>query len=183
MRTNLSQKLLKIVDEIDRCGNVNMTKLTVLKKWFEHPGRLAAFGIWMAGKAVSLEGKKRGKVAKLVNEARSLLADSDPVRPQIDRQKATILYRDLREFQNEFRNHEWGAVRVIHNLNLLLIEEGLDLYLRHFDSPPRGYKLAVDYCHNYDMRYGNGLNGPSRGRVKEIASFVDFLEAAEEILK
>ena len=35
MRTNIPEKLLKIVEEIDENGNASLTRLTVLKKWLE----------------------------------------------------------------------------------------------------------------------------------------------------
>ena len=35
MRTAVPEKLLKIVDEIQANGDVPITRLTVLKKWFE----------------------------------------------------------------------------------------------------------------------------------------------------
>ena len=37
MRTKVPEKLLAIVDEIDATGNSNLTRLTVLKKWFQVP--------------------------------------------------------------------------------------------------------------------------------------------------
>ena len=52
-------------------------------------------------------------------------------------------------------------LRVIHNWNLLLVEEGVGFYLWHADSPIHGYKLATNYCQPYDPRYGISLNGPS----------------------
>ncbi len=48
MRTNIPEKLLKIVEEIDERGDANLTRLAVLKKWFERPERLSAFAIWVA---------------------------------------------------------------------------------------------------------------------------------------
>ena len=48
MRTAVPEKLLKLLDDIDTRGNVPLTRLTVLKKWFEHPGRLSVFGLWVA---------------------------------------------------------------------------------------------------------------------------------------
>ena len=53
MRTNIPEKLLKIVEEIDENGNASLTRLTVLKKWLERPERLSAFAIWVAARAVS----------------------------------------------------------------------------------------------------------------------------------
>ena len=57
MRTNIPEKLLKIVEEIDENGNASLTRLTVLKKWLERPERLSAFAIWVAARAVSAKAK------------------------------------------------------------------------------------------------------------------------------
>jgi len=45
MRTSAPEKLLKVVDEIDAHGHASLTRLIVLKKWFERPKRLSAFSI------------------------------------------------------------------------------------------------------------------------------------------
>ena len=34
MRTNIPEKLIKIAEEIETTGQANLTRLTVLKKWF-----------------------------------------------------------------------------------------------------------------------------------------------------
>jgi len=179
MRTHIPEKLLKIVEEIDDLGSARLTKLTVLKKWFERPERLCAFVIWIAARSVSGKGKASGEAAKLFREARALLAGLDKVHPELDRQAARALHDRLRDFQNEYQNQRWGPVRIVRNWNLMLVEEGLAIYLWHPDSPAHGYKLAADYCQHYDPRYGNGLCGPSRTRIAEIVRFMLTLEALE----
>jgi len=47
MRTNVPEKLLKVVEEIDAHGQANLTRLVVLKKWFEPPRCLSALAIWV----------------------------------------------------------------------------------------------------------------------------------------
>jgi hypothetical protein len=183
MRTDGPEKLLKIIEEIDDRENANLTKLTVLKKWFKHPGRLSAFAVWVARRAVARKGKTSGEAAKFFREARALLVGLDEVHPEMDQQAAEILHDRLRNFQNEYREDRWGRIRIVHHWNLVLIEYGLAIYLWHSDSPTRGYKLAADYCQNYDPRYGNGLNGPSRTKIGEIVRFMFILEALEDNLE
>jgi hypothetical protein len=183
MRTAVPEKLLKIVEEIDERGNANLTKLTVLKKWFEHPGRLPAFAVWVARRAVARKGKTSGVAGEFFREAKTLLAGPDKVHPEIDRQAAEVLHDHLRDFQNEYREDRWGRIRIIHHWNLVLIEYGLAVYLWRSGSPTRGYKLAADYCQNYDPRYGTGLNGPSRTKIGEIVRFMFTLEALEDNLE
>jgi hypothetical protein len=74
MRTNIPEKLLKIAGDIDEHGCANLTRLVVLKKWFERPERLAVFAIWTATRATSRKGKTAGPAAELFREARTLLA-------------------------------------------------------------------------------------------------------------
>ena len=179
-RTNVPEKLLKIVDEIDERGSANSTRLTVLKKWFERPERLSAFAIWVASKAVSRKGKTSGAAAELFREARTLFAGLDRLHPVLDRHTAQALHDRLREFQNEYQNQQWGPVRIVHNWNLLLIEQGLAVWLWHLDSPALGYKLAADYCQHYDSRYGNALCGPSRTKIEEMVRFMFTVEALED---
>jgi hypothetical protein len=72
------------------------------------------------------------------------------------------------------------TLRNLCNWNLMLVEQGLSIYLWHLDSSAHGYKLAADYCQHYDPRYGNGLNGPSRTKIAEIVRFMFTIEALED---
>src|SRR5438309_11048568 len=58
MRTNIPEKLLAISDEIVARGHANLTRLTVLKPWFERPNRLRAFAICVAARAKSRKGRQ-----------------------------------------------------------------------------------------------------------------------------
>ena len=180
MRTNVPEKLLKIVEEIDADGNARLTRLTVLKKWFERPERLSAFAVWVARRAVAQKGKVKGEAAALFKEAQALLAGVDKLHPELERGAAQALHDRLRRFQNEYRNVAWGAARIINDWNLFLVEQGLAIYLGYEPSPSEGYKLAADYCRHYDPRYGVGLNGPSRTKIMEIVRFMNVIEALED---
>ena len=59
MRTPFPEKILKIIADLDTHGNVALTRLTVLKEWFEHPGRLAAFGLWVVRRSAGRSGKTK----------------------------------------------------------------------------------------------------------------------------
>jgi hypothetical protein len=180
MRTHVPEKLISIADQINEGGSVALTKLTVLKKWFERPSRLSSFAIFVASNACSRKGKTARDAAILFREARQLLAELDVYAPNIHRVEAEKLHRRLKEFQNEYKSSSWGQVRLIYNQNLFLVEEGLRIYLWHTDSPSQGYRLAANYCEHYDPRYGNGLNGASYTRIHEIARFMLTFEALEK---
>ena len=178
--TDVRQKLLKIADDIAERGNANLTRLTVLKKWFGHPGRLPPFAIWVASQAISGKGKTGVEATELFRQARALLARVNPYAPRVNRTSAKALHDRLQAFQNEYKNQQWGPVRIIHNWDLLLVEQALAICLWYSDSPTHGYKLAADYCQHYDSRHGNGLNGPSRTKIEEMARFVNKLEEMQE---
>ena len=142
MRTNVSEKLLKIVDEIDAGSYANLTKLAVLKKWFERPERLSAFAIWVAARAVSRKGKTTGAAAELFRAARKLFSGVDKIRPKLDKDAAQLLHDRLREFQNDYENQRWARVRIVHNWNLM------------FCRGSRGFRSrCVDYPYGKVKRY------------------------------
>ena len=183
MRTAVPEKILKIIDDIDTQGNASLTRLTVLKKWFGHPGRLSAFGLWVARRAAGRPGKTKGEYAALLRETGALLGPAstrESVFAQPDRRAAEDLHTRARMAQNEFENQQWGPVRIVRCWPLMLVEEGLAIYLWRADSPSHGYKLAADWAQNYDSRHGNGLNGPSRGKLHELVRFMFAVEAIED---
>ncbi|MEN9675285.1 MAG: hypothetical protein RIS76_1181 [Verrucomicrobiota bacterium] len=73
MCTPVPERLLAIADEIDAHGSASLTRLTVLKKWLENPGRLPAFGLWIAKRAAGHKGKTKGAAGALMDQARALL--------------------------------------------------------------------------------------------------------------
>jgi len=176
-RTTISDKLQEIAAAIDQHGSANLTRLAVFKKWFEVSRRLSSFAIFIADRASKQKKKTTKEAEELIREVRTLLADVDVFAPVIPREAATKLLISLRAFQNEHKNIPWGAVRIISDHNLYLIECGLQIYLGRGDTPADGYRLAADYCENYDWRYGTGPNGPSRRRIEEIIDFVHHVEA------
>ncbi len=184
MRTLVPDKILKIIEDIQSQGNVSLTRLTVLKKWFEQrPERLPAFGLWVARKAAGRKGKTAGLPGQLLNEARKLVgtgATRESLFQQLAPQAAKDLHERARLAQNEFKNQQWGPVRIIHCWPLLLVEQGLALHAGIQRHPSDGYKLAADWAQNYDSKYGNGLNGPSAGKLEELVRFLFNVEAVED---
>lgn len=181
MRTNVPEKLLAIAEEIAAKGRANTTRLTVLKKWFERPGRLPAFGLWVARGAAGRKGKTKGAAGALLDEARALLGSEDG--RSINRRAAQSLHDRARDFQNTYENHQWGAVRIVNCWQLMLVEKGLALHLDATRTPADGYRLAANLCDHYDPRYGTGLSGPSQTKIMEIVRFMFTVEADEEFKK
>jgi hypothetical protein len=129
MRTDIAEKPLKISAEIAKRGDANLTRLTVLKKWFGHPGRLPPFAIWVASRAISGKGKTAVEATELFRQARDLIARVNPYAPRVNRTSAKALHDRLQTFQNEYKNQQWGPVRIIHNWDLLLVEQALAICL------------------------------------------------------
>jgi hypothetical protein len=173
----IQDKLASIIAEIDRTGHADIMRLTVLKKWFKHPKRLAAFGLWVAQRAVARGDAATGAAKDLFTQAQALLIDNTPAGSRPSWEEAERLHRRLRLFQNRFQRQTWGPVRIIDSWELLLIEEGLNLYLNVNASPTDGYRLAVDDCAHYDPRFGQDLNGPSRAKIEALIGFIATIEA------
>jgi len=181
MRTIIPEKLLIVATEIKEQGSANLTRLTVLKKWFEQPHRLSSFAIFIAKRTSGRKGKSTGEAAKLFRNARVLLKGANIFSPEVPQETAKKLHGYLHAFQNEHKKLRWGTARIIKNHHLFLIEEGLRIYLWHSNSPPEGYRLAANYCEHYDPSCGNCLNGPSYTKIHEIVRFMFTIEALEDI--
>jgi hypothetical protein len=93
---------------------------------------------------------------RLVGQAHALLTEPGPSGSRPAWGATETLYRRARAFQSQREGQAWGSVRVIRDWDLLLLEQGLGLYLGHRNSPTDGYRLAVDDCAHYDPCYGEG---------------------------
>lgn len=181
MRTTVPEKLLVVAADIKEQRFASLTRLTVLKKWFEEPNRLSSFAIFIAKRACGRKGKSTGEAAKLFQNARALLKDTNILCPTMSREAAEKLHSRLHAFQNEHKKLRWGTARIIKNQNLFLVEGGLRIHLWHLDLPQEGYRLATKYCEHYDPSYGNCLNGPSYTKILEIVRFMFTIEALEDV--
>jgi len=84
-RTAISDKLREIAAAIEQRGSANLTRLTVIKKWFEVPSHLSSFAIFIADHASRRKTKTTKKAGELIREARTLLADVDVFGPNVPR--------------------------------------------------------------------------------------------------
>jgi hypothetical protein len=177
--SDIPYKLQKILGDIEESGRANLTRLTVLKKWFETPSRLLSFGIFIACRASTNKRETKAEERELLRETHDLLTDVDVLGPAIARTDAARLCARLEAFQCQYQKLKWTSVRVIYNMDLFFVESGLRLYLGNGVSPVEGYRLAANYCEHYDPRYGTGLNGPSVARIEELIGFVLAIEDHE----
>lgn len=75
MALTIHQKLGAILAQIDRNGSAELVRLTVLKTWFDKPGRLIAFALWMAQQATTGKPPASETEAALLAQVRDLLAE------------------------------------------------------------------------------------------------------------
>jgi len=179
MPPSLPSQLASIIAEIDRTGHADVLRLTVLKKWFKDLGRVRAFGLWVAERAAVRRDITDGEAGDLFALARAVLLEQPPAGAKPEWVETERLYRRMCAFQNEVTRQQWGPVRIIRNHDLLLVEEGLALYLDLRTTPTDAYRLAVEDCAHYDGRYGRDLNGPSRDKLLALIGFVTTREAME----
>ena len=129
MRTNIPEKIVSILRDIDQFGSQERSRLTILKKWFQVPSRTKTFAIFVAMRASSRSGKVESDEKELFRLSRKLLNGADVVKPSVDKRKARALCRKLHDFQKDQKRTRWAVVRIIKNWNLFLIEQGLQIYL------------------------------------------------------
>jgi hypothetical protein len=174
---SIQSRLAAIVAEIDRTGHADVLRLTVLKRWLEQAPRLRALGLWVATRAAARGDAAAGEAGALFAQAQALLPGDASPGAEPGRAELAGLYRRLCTFQDKTVRQRWGPVRIIRNHDLLLVEDGLALYLGLCAAPTDGYRLAVEHCAHYDSRYGRDLNGPSRERLLELIGFVATQDA------
>ncbi len=178
MKTDIPEKLIKIANAIDEQGSQNLTRLTVLKKWFERKSRLFSFAIFIAKKSSHKKGKSKGVTGELFDRSKDFLKEINEYHPKFDHTQASELCTSLKVFQSQIKATKWADVRIIENTNLFHIEKALEIIIHDLDASD-GYSLARIYCENYDPKYGNSLNGKSANRIDEIVRFMSTLEAKE----
>lgn len=181
MRTEIPEKIVSILQDVERFGSQEPSRLTVLKKWFQVTSRLKSFAIFVAKRALSHSGKVKSDEKEPFRLSRELLNGVDVVKPSVDKRRAKGLCRKLHDFQKDRGSTRWAVVRIIKNWNLFLVEQGLQIYLDRANDVAAGYKLASDYCRHYDPRYGSTLNSGSKHKLKEVISFMFAVEACEEL--
>lgn len=171
MRTGIPEQLQAIIDDIEAGRNVPTTRLAVVSGWFVHPGRLSAFGLWLARWVAGHKGKAGGDAGVLLRDAGLLLGTAstrESYFQRIPQESALKLHDRARELQAASGNKQ-----------LSFLEKGLALHMRLTDSPSDGCALVAQWAQNSDDRSDNGLTGSSRGRLSGLLRFMFSVEALE----
>ena len=162
------RKLDEIVEAIRRNENVQVTRLTVVKKLCENPDAAGAFALFLARKSQGRLREKKGKERYLQLANRAIREMKQYLDDPTDDRKSGLLSR-LKELVDEQNEHEWikwGAVRKIKNWDLLTVERTLRAVLRREEAPYWLYQAARDHV-------GSSMNltKESIPRIEEIARF------------
>ncbi len=162
------RKLDEIVEAIRRNENVQVTRLTVVKKLCENPDAAGAFALFLARKSQGRLREKKGKERYLQLANRAIREMKQYLDDPTDDRKWGLLSR-LKELVDEQNEHEWikwGAVRKIKSWDLLTVERTLRAVLRREEAPYWLYQAARDHV-------GSSMNltKESIPRIEEIARF------------
>ena len=166
-------KLAQLADALARGESCNITRLTVLKSLCKNPRdaqRFVAYLLWrkfpnpteVPGRPAEKELFQRG----LAEIHRRLTAP-----PSQAYQGLWRLFHEIEGSQGETKPTAWGAVRLIDNSSLLLVEFALGSFLPGNGAPFWAYRCARLYCERYDSRYGTGLIPESAPFVRDVADF------------
>src|SRR5271157_4199739 len=141
------QKLDKIIEAIRRKENVQVTRLTVVKKLCENPEAAGAFAMFLARKAQGRLRDKQGKeryfqlASSAISEMKYYLDD-----PTEDRkQRLQSLLLEIEAEQNEYESVKWGVVRNIKSRDLVVVEKTLRTILNRDEAPYWLYQASRDY--------------------------------------
>ena len=77
----------------------------------------------------------------------------------------------MEQEQDEYKRIGWGQVRIVHSMELVVVENALKSILRDHEAPTWLYQAARDYAERYDPRHGTGLIPTSAPMMQEIADF------------
>ena len=141
------RKLEETVEAIHRKENVEITRLTVVKKLCENPDAAGAFALFLARKSQGRlrEKKSKGRYLQLANRAIREMKIY-PAEPSIDQTlRLGSLLHEIEGEQNEYESVKWGVVRNVKSWDLLIVEHALRSIHRIHEAPYWLYKAARDY--------------------------------------
>ena len=162
------QKLDKIIEAIRRKENVQVTRLTVVKKLCENPEAAGAFAMFLARKSQARLREKQGnqRYRQLVNRAIREMKPYLAIPLRIARSGSGPYFGKSRLNRTSTRYISWGMVRNIKSWDLLIVEKTLRTILRTDEAPYWLYQAARD--HVGSSMY---LTKESIPKIEEIARF------------
>lgn len=167
------EKLDRVAEDLRRGGHFSITWLTTLKSLCEDPKAAGAFALFLARKIQKRMREKEAprRYRELVNRA---VREMKPYLDESTEERKEGLYDRLREIekeQDEYKRISFGQVRIVHSMELVVVENALKSILREAEAPIWLYQAARDYAERYDSRHGTGLIPASAPMMQEIADF------------
>jgi hypothetical protein len=167
------RKFAEIAEGLRRGERFEITRLTSLKGLCKDAHAARSFAMFLAvhARKKALEKKVPERVERLmaraITEMKSFLDD-----PNKERKESLYpLLREMEQEQNEYKRISWNMVRIVHSMELVVVEEALKSLLRDHEAPTWLYQAARDYAERYDSRHGTGLIPSSAPMMQEIADF------------
>lgn len=161
---------------------VTITRLTSLKSLCQEPTVAARFVTLLARKTFERVEQGQGHTRQrppeqeqvhrqLMSEALAEMEGWPTTPTEAGRQRLWKLLGRMQNEQNECQRIKWGAVRLIHDNDLLVLEYAVRCLLNPHESGVWAYQTARQYAERYDSRYGTGLIPESAPFVQDIADF------------
>jgi hypothetical protein len=175
-------KLAEIAAGLRQGQHFEITRLTSLKGLCHDPAVAARFVTFLARHTLHRVEKGKGRSERLPPEQarahRQLMRDAVALMEKgLDaptetcRQRLAELLWQMEQAQNEYKNIRWGAVRLIRDPDLLLVEYAARCVLRPDESAAWAYQTARHYAERYDSRFATGLVPESAPLVQDIVIF------------
>jgi hypothetical protein len=167
------RKFSEIAEGLRRGQHFEITRLTSLKGLCKEPRAAWRFALFLAvhARKIAEEKKATERVKGLMDEAITQMESylDDPAKERKDR--LYPLLREIEQEQDEYKRISWGQVRIVHSMELVVVENALKSILRDHEAPFWLYQAARDYAERYDPRHGTGLIPSSAPMMQEIADF------------
>lgn len=177
-----ARKFAEMAAELRQGRDFSITRLTSVKNLCQEPATAARFVTYLA--RITLErvaqGKGRtrqrpdaeaGRHWQLMTEAVVALEQwLDSPSESLRQQLRELLGRMWQE-QHEYKNIPFGAMRLVRDWDLLLMEYAVQCILHPDESPYWGYQTASHYAERSSSRYPNGLTPESAPLVQDIADY------------
>jgi hypothetical protein len=124
------------------------------------------------GRAAHLDTDVQHRHTELMTDAMAEM-EAWLKQPSEERRRRLLeLQGRMRSQQNEHKNIPYGAVRLIHDWDLLVFENALNCMLHPAHAAGHwSYQLARDYAERYNPSEGTGLISTSLSLVQDIVNF------------
>jgi hypothetical protein len=158
-----------------------VTRLTVLKKLCQDVRGGTRFLVHLAAAARDQmrqeerrrrrRSQERSRQQRLASSAVSSMRRYLAFPSEQGAERLFELLRQIHHEQDTYESAPWGALRIITNPSLLVVEHALRGVLSPTELPQWAYRAARQFAERYDSRFPEGLVPKSAPMVEEMADF------------